>query len=189
MPCWDGKNATFRISVYCTSSITRKAPWISPFFSSKYEEASWSWCFWVIWVKRKKKVNVYLKKSASVCLLHKTMMTRWSERIVSLCGHRHVTQVRALLLLPPPPSSYTAFVSQLAVLPPPALKSFLKKSINQDQGQTIVKIFIKGRNNCSPSASQILAALLSKNPRPMISYTFNILININTANLHSAVTQ
>lgn len=43
-------------------------------------------------LKFKKKVNVYLKKSASVCLLHKTMTTRWSERIASPCVHRHVTQ-------------------------------------------------------------------------------------------------
>lgn len=97
-PCWYVKSAMFRISVYCTSSITKKAPWISPFFSSKYEEASWSWCFWVIWVKRggkkkkkTKKVNVYLGKPASVCLLHKTVTTRWPERIVFPCVHRHLT--------------------------------------------------------------------------------------------------
>lgn len=150
---WHGNDATFRSWEYCTSSITKKAPWISPFFSSKYEEASWSWCFWVIWVERKKKVNVCLKKAASVCLSRRQCRADgqgW-ERLCSQAPYPGWAALLHLLL-------------------------FLSLHYCHHQHSKITgTVSIQRRNSCSPSTRQILAVLLSKNPRPTISYTPNMI--------------
>lgn len=138
---------TFRIWEYCTSSITKKAPWMSPFFSSKYEEASWSWCFWVIWVERRKKVNVCLKKTASVCLSIRQCQAD-GQGWKCLCSQ----------------APYPGWAALLHLLLFLSLHSKITGTIS-----------IQRRNSCSPSTRQILAALLSKNPRPVIPYTSNMI--------------
>lgn len=112
---WHGNDATFRSWEYCTSSITKKAPWISPFFSSKYEEASWSWCFWVIWVERKKKGKCLSEESCQCLFIHETMPSRWP-------GLGAPVLTGTLPRLSSSPAS--PFISQLTLLPPPAFKNY-----------------------------------------------------------------